>query len=412
MAKAEFAEWPFLRHAIALTDSPYIKRGGDSEGMQRAVDALRDGKVLVIFPEGTIPGEERWGRHEVEAETGLLRGKTGAVRIALAAGVPLIPVGVSGTGAAFPPEVFPRLELAQPPRQVKITVRFGAPVDLGDFAGRTLEKEDLHAATQRLMLAISGLVAHERNYVPITVPVAPLPRYERLGVLLLHGFTSSVKTVDGLVPHLEAAGIPYRMPVLRGHGGHYQDLAGVGAAEWYGDAEAALLDLAQEVDKVVVVGLSMGGLVALNLAMAHADKIAGTVTLAAALRFRNPLAPVAPLLAPVVKSWPSPAAIHDQSLRHTSENYTRFPTDAFGSLLAYAKETEAKLSQVTTPVCVVHSKRDQVIAPVAANVIYEGVSAGHREIHWFTKSGHELGQDMEREAVFATVMAFVQKFRG
>jgi carboxylesterase len=412
LAKAEFETWPILRHLIKLTDSPFIHRGGDPKGMVNAVAALQNGKALCVFPEGTIPGEEDLGRHQVEPETGLLRGKTGVVRLALEAGVPVVPVGVSGTGAAFPPEIYPRLELLEPPRGVPITVRYGRPLRFERPSHAEADHLYLRQGTNRLMGAISDLVDHKRNYVPQQVPVPALPRYEKLGVLLLHGYTGSLRTVDGLVPLLEEAGLPYRMPVLRGHGTTYEDLLGVTSRDWYSDAEAALLDLAPEVDRVAVVGLSMGGLVALELAMNHPDLVAATVTVAASLRFKDPLAGITPLLSKVVSTWPSPNSFNDLSCKVSCENYPRFTTDSFASLYAYAREIEARLPEVKTPVCVLQSKKDQIIAPVAANMIYEKVSSTNREIHWFARSGHEMMQDLEAEAVFASVMEYLAKLRA
>lgn len=411
LAKSEFEKWPVLRRLIELSDMPYIHRGGDQGGIESAIESLKAGNALAIFPEGTIPGEERTMRHEVEAETGLLRGHTGAIRMAIAARVPIVPVGVSGTGASFPPEVYPRLELLEAPKPVPVTVRYGEPITYEEFYEEEPTREDLRRLTNELMSAISALIDFDRHFIPMHVPVAPLPKVERLGVLLLHGFTSSVKTVSGLVPHLEEAGLPYRMPVLRGHGTVYTDMEGTTAQDWYDDAEAALLDLYAEVDKVLVVGLSMGGLVALNLGIRHPDKIAGVATMAAALVFRDPLAPMTRVLSKVVKEWPSPNAFNDPELAKNSDNYPKFMTDAFVSLRTYAHETRLRLPQVTVPVCVLQSKRDQVIAPVAANLIYRDVSSEHREIHWFEQSGHELGQDLEADAVFATVMEFIGRFR-
>jgi carboxylesterase len=397
---------------IVLSDSPFIRRGGDQEGMASAVQALRDGKALAIFPEGTIPGEEDVMRSEIQPHTGLLKGRTGAVRMAIAANVPIVPVGVSGTGASFPPEVYPRLELLEAPKHNAITVRYGAPIRYDDWAGRECSYEDYRRLTDELMGAISGLVDHQRNYVPLTVPVPPLPRYPRVGVLLLHGFTSSVKTVSGLVPRLEAAGIPHRVPVLRGHGGVYTDLVGCTAQDWLDDAEAALHDLAKEVDKVVVVGLSMGGLIAINLGIARPDLVCGVCTWAASLLFRDPLTPLASVMARFVDTWPAPNAFNDLSLALESENYPRFPTDAFVSLRNFARDTGLRLRQLRVPICVLHSKADQIISPTSANLIYRDVSSTHREIHWFTRSGHEMGQDCEREAVFDVTLAFVEKFRA
>lgn len=411
LAKSEFERWPILRHLIKLTDSPFIHRGGDPQGMVNAVEALQHGKALCIFPEGTIPGEEDLGRHLVERDTGLLKGKTGVVRLALEAGVPVIPVGVSGTGAAFPPEIYPRLEILEPPRPAPITIRYGRPLRFERPDHGEADHVYLRRETNRLMGAISGLVDHERNYVPLQVPVPELPRYEKLGVLLLHGYTSSLRTVDGLVPLLEEAGLPYRMPVLRGHGTSFEDLKGVTSRDWYVDAEAALFDLASEVDRVAIVGLSMGGLVALELSMNHPDLVAATVTVAAALRFKDPLAGLTPLLAKVVSSWPSPNSFNDLSLKVNCENYPKFTTDSFSSLYAYSQALEARLPELTTPLCALQSKRDQVVAPVAANVIYERVSSPNREIHWFERSGHEMMQDMEADAVFDTIMTYLGKLR-
>ncbi len=412
LAKSEFEHWPILRHLIKLTDSPFIHRGGDPQGMVNAVHALQKGKALCIFPEGTIPGEEDIGRHMVESATGLLKGKTGVVRLALEAGVPVVPVGVSGTGAAFPPEIYPRLELLEAPRPVPMSASYGRPLRFERPEHGEADHIYLRRETNRLMDAISELVDHERNYVPQSVPVPELPKYEKLGVLLLHGYTSSVRTVDGLVPYLDEAGIPYRMPVLRGHGTTYEDLRGVTSRDWYADAEAALLELSKEVDRVAVVGLSMGGLVALELAMNHPDLVATTVTVAAALRFKDPLAGLTPLLAKVVGSWPSPESFNDLSLKVNCENYPKFTTDSFSSLYAYAQEIESRLHEVSTPVCVLQSKKDQVIAPVAANVIYELVSSPNREIHWFERSGHEMMQDMEADAVFESIMEYLAKLRA
>ncbi len=411
LAKAEFRAWPVLRHLIDLVDAPYIHRGGDPAGLQGAIEALERGRVLGIFPEGTIPGEEALSRDAVEPKTGLLRGHTGAVRLAIGARVPIVPCGVSGSGASLPPEVYPRLELLQPPKAVPITVRFGEPISYEAWYGKEPSKTELRKLTDELMQRISALVEHERNYIPLTLPIKPPPRVKKLGVLVLHGFTSSVKTVSGLVPHLERHKIPYAMPVLRGHGTSYQDLKGVTAKDWYDDAEKAFLELAQKVDKVALVGLSMGGLVALDLAIQHADKVAGVVTWAAAMRFVNPLARLASVVQPLIPEFSSPEAFNDRTLKTQAENYPRFPTDAFASLVDYAAEIERRLGEVQAPLCVLHSKKDQVIEPVAANIIYRDVSSAHREIHWFHRSGHEMGQDCESAEVFATTMAFLQRLR-
>jgi carboxylesterase len=413
MAKTEFADWPVLRHLIDLSDSVFVNREGDPEALSNAAERLKEGWLVAIYPEGTIPGEEDLPRSAVERVTGLLKGKSGGVRLAVEADVPIIPVGVSGTGKSFPPEVYPRLELLRMPAPGPITIRFGEPISYTAGRDRKPDRQAVRKLTDELMKRISALVDHDMGYVPLSVPRPARPKFDRLGVLLLHGFTSALATVDGLVPHIERSSIPFRMPVLRGHGTRFQDMKGVTAADWYEDAERALLDLhgSGEVDRVVVVGLSMGGLVALELGMEHPDKIAGVATVAAALRFRDPLAGFSPVLARFVDYWTSPNAFNDMSLKHKSRNYPKFATDAFVSLYRYSKRIEAALPQLKVPVRIIQSKKDQVVDPVSANLVYEGVSSEFREISWYHRSGHEMMQDMEAEAVFGDLMEFVQSFR-
>jgi carboxylesterase len=410
IAKSEFETWPVLRHLIRLSESVFVRRGGDNAALETIAGALREGWAVAIFPEGTIPGEEDIPRKAVEAETGLLPGHTGVARLALMSGMPIIPVGLSGTGRAFPPEIYPRLEVLRAPSSTPIRIRFGKPLSLDEYRSLPRDRETFRTITNRVMREISALVDHRCNYVPIEVPIPEVTRRDSIGVLLLHGFTSHLNTVNGLVPHLERAGIAYEMPVLRGHGTRYQDLKGVTARDWYIDAEKALIKLWNHVDRIVVVGLSMGGLVALELAINHPDKIAGVAGVAPSLKFADPLAKLTPVLAQFVKYWPSPESFNDLSLRVNCKNYPKFATDAFSSLYGYSQEIAGRLREVHVPICILQSKRDQIVAPESANIIYERVSSQHREIIWYQKSGHEMMQDLEADQVLKDVMAFVHRF--
>jgi carboxylesterase len=88
-----------------------------------------------------------------------------------------------------------------------------------------------------------------------------------------------------------------------------------------------------------------------------------------------------------------------------------FATDAFVSLFRYARQIAERLPEVHVPIRILQSKKDQIVAPEAANIIYEKVSSPVREIVWFERSGHEMMQDMEAESVFREIMDFVARFR-
>lgn len=433
VAKADFKEWPMLRRMIDLFDGIYVKRGGDNAAIEAIANAVREGKAVVIFPEGTIPGEEDVPRWDVEKDTGLLRGRSGVVRIAMMTGAPVIPCGLSGTGMAFPPEAYPRMQIFPPlPKPAPVTMRFGKPMYFKKPA-KELTREDLAKATKKVMVGISELMDHTRDYVPVVVPIrdktepTSLPRYAYtrspkglkagekapLGVLVIHGFTSDIHCVDPLVKPLDATDLPYRFPILRGHGTKFQDMDGVTHRDWYEDAENALLDLYRECEQVIVVGHSMGGLVSLELAARHRDKVAGVVPVSAALRFQDPLAFVTPFIARFVKFWPSPDAYVDAGCRkRENRNYPKFATSAFASLWEYSQQVETLLSFVKAPIAIIHSRKDQVVAPVASQIINAKVSSKDKNLVWFEKSGHEMFLDLEADAVVQAVMTFVRRIKG
>lgn len=411
LAKAEFKHWPVVRHLVRLGESVFIeRRGGNPNALEEIAQKLAEGWVVAIYPEGTIPGEENIPRRAVEPETGLLPGRTGAVRLAILANVPIVPVGVSGTSRALPPEVYPRLEVLRPPSRAPIRIRFGEPITYGDYVGKPFDRKVIRNLTDQLMKKISQLVDHRSSFYPIHVP-APKPIKKRnIGVLLLHGFTSNVATVNGIVPLLEADNLKVEVPVLRGHGTRYEDLVGVTSVDWYADAERALIDLWNRVDQVVVVGFSMGGLVGLELSMRHPEMIAGLVTVAACLKFSDPLARFSRRFSHVVKYWPSPNPYYDEDRRKLSKNYEKFPTETFASLYDYSRDIIECLPKVHVPIRILQSKKDQIVAPVAANIIYEKVSSPRRELIWFEKSGHEMMDDLERDKVYGDILEFVKSF--
>ena len=165
---------------------------------------------------------------------------------------------------------------------------------------------------------------------------------QRLGALILHGFTSSLDTVSPMQSPIEALGLPVRMPVLRGHGSESPEaLRGVVWQDWVDDAEAALQDLLTEVECAVVIGHSMGGLVTLTLAADHAgeDTVDSIVVAAPAVQLTSPVAPGRPFsfLLPVVtrvkRKLNMPPVRADKSLEKYDTSYPWAPMSRLPSLI-------------------------------------------------------------------------------
>lgn len=87
----------------------------------------------------------------------------------------------------------------------------------------------------------------------------------RAGILLLHGFAGDVEEIKPLREYLEQRGYMVECPLLPGHGLTKRELAVTSCEDWINAAERAYLDLSGKCDKLIVVGFSMGGLLAVNL---------------------------------------------------------------------------------------------------------------------------------------------------
>jgi carboxylesterase len=231
-----------------------------------------------------------------------------------------------------------------------------------------------------------------------------------LGVLILHGFTASRATVEALVPRAEALGLPWRLPQLRGHWTTPADLAGVTYDDMLADAAAALAELRGEAERVVVAGLSVGGVLTLELALRHPNGIDSLVVLAPALRYVNPLARIAPLVARLMKTAKNDPALAfaDRSLVARAGNYTTFPSATFVSIERAGRRMEAALPAITTALLIVGARSDRVIRPEVAQIVHDRAGSVEKELVWFERSGHEMLLDCEAEAVADRVGLFLK----
>lgn len=159
LAKASLFKVPvigrFLRASgqIPVDRGSHSRRGSGANPFSAAHELLRRGRGVIVYPEGTFTDDPgMWP----------MRGKTGAVRLALETGIPLYPLAHWGSqdilsldGRRFRP--FPRKT---------ISIAMGEPLDLSRFQGEPLTPQLLKQATEQLMQEITALLALIREEPP------------------------------------------------------------------------------------------------------------------------------------------------------------------------------------------------------------------------------------------------------
>lgn len=157
MAKASLFRVPVFGWLLRKTGQIPVDRAGSvrsgSNPMGAANQLIAQESAVIVYPEGTLTRDpDMWP----------MRGKSGAVRLALTTGVPLIPVAHWGTQRLMPRygkgiHPFPRKT---------IEVAIGEPLDLSRFAGRDVDQRLVSEATADLMEAITALLADLRGEKP------------------------------------------------------------------------------------------------------------------------------------------------------------------------------------------------------------------------------------------------------
>jgi 1-acyl-sn-glycerol-3-phosphate acyltransferase len=146
VAKAEyFDKWRTRWFFQGVGQIP-IRRDGyraADAALSTALDVLTSGKLLGIYPEGTRSPDGRCHR-----------GRTGVARLALESGVPLVPVGISGTDKALP-------KGSLLPRPARVTIRFGAPIDVDRYRAWPDRRAACRALVDELMHEICRLSGQE-----------------------------------------------------------------------------------------------------------------------------------------------------------------------------------------------------------------------------------------------------------
>jgi carboxylesterase len=232
-------------------------------------------------------------------------------------------------------------------------------------------------------------------------------------LLLLHGFGDTPQTLRYLASRLQAAGFTVHAPLLPGHGRGLRDFAAASADDYMRLARLELDRIREASDWVGVVGLSMGGAIAAQLAAACAEVrtlvlLAPYLTPPSSVAFVGRTATLWTLAVPYLGKQGGDASVHDPVAREASYAYGLFPPRAVRALCATAAAGRRVLSSITLPTLVVYSREDNRI-PFALAETATANLRGPTERRWVTGCGHVITVDYCRETVAALVLDFLAR---
>lgn len=228
------------------------------------------------------------------------------------------------------------------------------------------------------------------------------------GILLIHGFTGSPKSMKPWGERMAAEGHTVRVPRLPGHGTRWQDMNLTRWEDWYAEADRAFGELQRACDKVFVFGLSMGGSLTLRLAERHGDAIRGIVLVNPAVHSERPDRFLLPVLQAVVPSFPGIS--NDIKKPGQDEGaYDKIPLKAAHSLSKLWKIIKADIASVHQPLLLFRSAEDHVVEASNAKFILDHVSSTDKTEVVLPDSYHVATLDNDAETIVGDSIDFVRR---
>jgi carboxylesterase len=222
-------------------------------------------------------------------------------------------------------------------------------------------------------------------------------------VLLIHGWTGSPAHMRDLGGRLNDAGYTVVCPLLAGHGTSLEDMARTGWRDWIRSAAEPAMEIRAGGDALHLVGLSMGGLIALLLS--GVLDVASVTTINAPQLVRDRKARLAGLYRGSSRidrtGEPVPAPTE---MREYQQQYDGTPVGTAAELTDLIRAARRTLGRVTCPALVIQSKTDETVRPKSAEIIYDGLGSVEKGLVWLERSRHVAVLDVERDVIVAAIL--------
>jgi carboxylesterase len=239
-----------------------------------------------------------------------------------------------------------------------------------------------------------------------------------VGCLLVHGFTGTPAEMHELGKHLAQRGHAVLGVRLAGHATRLEDMTRTRWHDWLACVEDGYHLLKGTASRVCVIGLSLGGILALTFAsqrLSPACPVQGVVVMASPYRMPKLgwLAPYSAIVSRFVPYLDKDQALGSDGKPLPPEGiyYPRDPVRQGAELHHLMTEMRTGLPAIKVPARLIYSRTDQTVKAVDrhAEHILADLGSAEKELLWVEKSQHNILLDVERQQVFDLVADFVQR---
>ncbi|MFC7061419.1 alpha/beta hydrolase [Halobacillus seohaensis] len=223
-----------------------------------------------------------------------------------------------------------------------------------------------------------------------------------VGILVSHGFTGTNQSMKPIVEAYAKEGYTVVSPRLKGHGVTPEEMEKSTYKDWIDSVEEAYKWLEERCTKIFVVGLSMGGTLALHLAAKYED-ISGVMVVNPAINI--------PAMDNILDNTDDRfiAAIGSDIKKDGVEElaYDRTPVKSIRNLISLMSETHDQLSRIHCPILIFASEEDHIVPPENSEMIFETVLSEHKELIHLENSYHVATLDNDRDSIIERSLEFV-----
>ena len=233
-------------------------------------------------------------------------------------------------------------------------------------------------------------------------------RSNQAGVLFIHGFTGSPASVAPWARAVRDAGYTVSVIRLPGHGTKWQDMNRCTWKQWYRECERALVELSRNVEKVAVAGFSMGGALALALALRHPLKVSALLLLNPAVKDDRRILWLTAFTRFFIKTLP-PSKSDINKPNPPIHGYAETPIPALHELRGLWKYVRRRMHKIHAPLLLLRSLQDHVVPDESSHFILTHVRSAVRRKVLLKNSYHVATHDYDAPIVESESISFLRE---